>query len=396
MRFPLFVFLLLITLCYTGCTPDTFPVVEEPTDTDGPTAVEATFGGAVDLADPHNYTTQPTPNYVRRDNTDGNAITDLGATLGRVLFYDKKLSVNETISCASCHRQELAFGDDALASEGVAGLTGRHGMRLTNARFGDEVRFFWDERAATLEAQTTQPIRDHVEMGFSGADGDPPFAELINRLAATDYYQELFTAVYGDATITENRVQQALAQFIRSMESFDAKYDAGRAAVNNDGTPFPNFSAAENRGKQLFLAPADFGQGGARIGGGLGCGACHRAPDFSIDPRSRNNGVIGTIAGGQDLTVTRSPSLRDVFLPNGRDNGPFMHNGQFPTLDAVINHYNRIPADNPELDRRLQPGGQPQRLNITAEERADLLAFLQTLTGANLYADVRWSDPFGE
>lgn len=386
---------LLITLA-SACEPDE-PLLggEGEEEVDGE-AVSITFGGRIDLDDPFNYAAQNRPQYVRRDNTDGNSLTDLGATLGRVLFYDRKLSANETISCASCHRQELAFGDDAVASTGVAGTTGRHGMRLTNARFGDEARFFWDERAATLEAQTTQPIRDHVEMGFSGADGDPTFADLLDRLAATDYYPELFTAVYGDAAITEDRMQRAIAQFIRSMESFDARYDEGRSQVNNDGADFPNFTAAENRGKELFLTRPQVAGGGNRVGGGLGCGACHRAPEFSIDPNSGNNGVVGTLTGGQDLTVTRSPSLRDVFLPSGADNGPFMHNGQFATIDQVIDHYDRIPAANQGLDRRLTPGGQPQQLNITAQERADLIAFLRTLTGTGLFEDERWSDPFGE
>ena len=392
MRLYLPVLLLLCLL--VACTPDE-PIIETGT---GPLPGEASvlpavFGEDFDLSDPFNYASQDLPDYVRRDNTAGNRLTDLGATLGRVLFYDEKLSANETISCASCHRQELAFGDDATASEGVAGLTGRHGMRLTNARFGDEARFFWDERAATLEAQSTQPIRDHIEMGFSGADGDPTFADLIVRLEATDYYQELFTAVYGDAAVTEDRLQRALAQFIRSLQSFDARYDEGRAQVNNDAAPFPNFTAAENRGKQLFLGRPDFA-GGSRVGGGLGCGACHQAPEFSIDPNSNNNGVIGSLTGGQDLTNTRSPSLRDVFLPDGSDNGPFMHTGRFATINAVINHYNRIPANNANLDRRLRPGNQPQQLNLTPAERSDLIAFLKTLTGKGIFTDERWGDPF--
>ncbi|MEO0733234.1 MAG: cytochrome c peroxidase [Bacteroidota bacterium] len=390
MRFLLFFVLLWLTLLMMGCERDDAFMPTAPEETDAGNAV---FGGSINLADPLNYAAQATPNYVRRDNTGANPVTDLGATLGRVLFYDKKLSADETISCASCHRQELAFGDDAVASTGVAGTTGRHGMRLTNARFGDETSFFWDERAVTLEAQTTQPIRDHVEMGFSGEGGDPDFAALVTRLENTDYYRELFTAVYGNATVTESRLQEALAQFIRSMESFDAKYDTGRAQVNNDGTPFPNFSEAENRGKDLFLRPPMSGPGG-RVGGGLGCAGCHRPPEFSIDPNSGNNGVIGAIGGGQDRTVTRSPSLRDVFLPDGSPNGPFMHTGQFTTLAQVIGHYDQIPAANPGLDRRLQPGGRPQRLNMTDQERADLLAFLRTLTGETLFTDERWGNPF--
>ena len=390
---------LVLLLLFTGllsCEPDE-PI--SPTGNEGEdpafSAVAATFNGRIDLDDPFNYGSQPVPGYINRDNTTDNQITDASATLGRVLFYDVELSATRTISCASCHRQELAFGDDAVASLGVAGTTGRHGMRLTNARFGEEARFFWDERAATLEEQTTQPIQDHIEMGFSGEDGDPSLADLINRIEAIDYYTELFTYAFGDATVTEDRMQRAMAQFIRSIQSFDSKYDEGLALVNNDNADFPNFTAVENAGKTLFNAPPQFNGAGVRIGGGLGCAGCHQGPEFSIDPRSGNNGVIGVIGGGgQDLTVTRSPSLRDVFLPNGQDNGPFMHTGSFATIDEVLSHYNQIPQGNAELDRRLRPGGNLQRLNMTMEERESVIAFLQTLTGSAIFTDERWSNPF--
>ncbi|BCX46630.1 cytochrome-c peroxidase [Haloferula helveola] len=352
-----------------------------------------TAEGVLDLTRPEAYADQPVPAYINRDNTPpGNPITDLGATLGRVLFYDKRLSRNDSISCSSCHQQEHAFSDLAIASTGVAGTTGRHSMRLVNSRFAAERRFFWDERAVTLEDQTTRPIQDHVEMGFSGADGDPGFADLVDKLSSIEEYQVLFTAVYGDEGVTEQRVQQSLAQFIRSIQSFDSKYDEGRTIVGNDGPPFPNFTPAENRGKQLFLAPP---------GQGAGCAGCHRPPEFDIDPNSGNNGVVGSFSGGNDFAVTRSPSLRDLVDENGAPHGGFMHTAQFATLAQVINHYNAIPAVVTGLDRRLtRPGGpgqppQPQRLNLTVQERGDLEAFLETLTGSSIYTDPKWSDPYG-
>ena len=110
----------------------------------------------LDLTRPANYANQPVPAYITKDNTPvDNGITDLGATLGRVLFHDKRLSRNNTISCASCHDQSNGFGDTATASVGVAGTTDRHAMRLVNARFSTEAKFFWDERAASAEAQAT-------------------------------------------------------------------------------------------------------------------------------------------------------------------------------------------------------------------------------------------------
>ena len=121
--------------------------------------------GVVDLTNLANYANQPIPAYITRDNTPGNnPITDIGATLGRVLFYDKRLSKNDTVSCSSCHQQEHAFTDQDIASTGVAGTTGRHSMRLINPRFSSERKFFWDERATSVEDQSTKPIQDHVEM----------------------------------------------------------------------------------------------------------------------------------------------------------------------------------------------------------------------------------------
>ncbi|MGL5017142.1 MAG: cytochrome-c peroxidase, partial [Luteolibacter sp.] len=344
--------------------------------------------GVLDLTRLENYANQSVPTYITRDNTTaGNAVTDKGATLGRVLFYDKRLSRNDSISCSSCHVQSRAFGDTDTASTGVNGTTGRHSMRLINARFSNEARFFWDERAATLENQTSQPIQDHVEMGFSGTAGDPSFGDLVTKLSAIDDYRVLFAMTFGDATINETRVQQSLAQFVRSIQSFDSRYDVGRARTGNNNAVFPNFTVSENNGKQLFNA----GPGA----GGAGCATCHTPPEFSIDPLSRNNGVTASIGGGTDLTNTRSPSLRDLVGPGGQSNGAFMHHGGFAAIIDVINHYDAIPADNPNLDNRLRrPGGNVQDLNLSATQKTDLAAFLRTLTGSAVYTAEKWSDPF--
>jgi cytochrome c peroxidase len=300
------------------------------------------------------------------------------------LFHDNRLSRNNTVSCASCHDPARAFSDTAVASAGVSGTTGRHAMRLINSRFSEEARFFWNERASSLENQTTQPIQDHVEMGFSGSSGDPAFADLVGKLGAIPEYRVLFALTFGNATITETRIQQSLSQFVRSIQSFDSKYDAGRA-VRADNQNFPNFTAQENAGKGIFLTPPP---------AGAGCAGCHRPPEFDIDPRSLNNGVTASFAGGTDLTNTRSPSLRDIVGPGGQSNGGLMHDGAF-TLAQVIDHYNQITGDNSNLDPRLRrPGGGVQSLNLTPTEKANLAAFLGTLTGSAVYTDEKWSDPF--
>lgn len=366
-------------------TPKTYP------------AVQAAFGSNVDLNNLANYANQTIPSYITKDNSGGNVINNAKATLGRVLFYDKSLSFDNSVSCASCHQQKHAFGDPLVASNGVAGgTTGRHSMRLINARFSTELKFFWDERAATLEQQTTKPIQDHAEMGFSGQSGRPVLADLLTKLGGIGYYQELFKFVYGDQSVSEVRLQECLSQFIRSIQSFDSKFDAGRKTAQNDGTPFSNFTAEENDGKRLFLAPPTFDGSGSRTSGGLGCGGCHRAPEFDIDPNSRNNAIIGKFGGGIDLTNTKSPSLRDILAANGTPNSPFMHDGIFTTIQQVLNHYNVIPnqTNNTNLDPKLRPGGNLQKLNMTQSERDAVVAFLKTLTGVNVYTDKKWGNPF--
>lgn len=343
--------------------------------------------GVIDLAALPNYANQGKPGYIVHDNTpEENPISDIGATLGRILFYDKRLSRNNTVSCSSCHQQAHGFSDPAIASTGVAGQTGRHAMRAINVKFGSEPNYFWDERVTFLENQITDPIQNAIEMGFSGTGGDPPFRDLIAKLSATYEYPVLFRLAFGSPYIDEVGIQNAVAQFLRSIQSFDSRYDAGRAFFA-DTKPFPNFTASENNGKQLFItSPSN---------GGAGCAVCHRPPIFDIDPDSGNNGVITSIGGGTDLTNTRAPSLRNLARADGQLNGPFMHNGAFTTLAQVIDHYAAIPGDNPNLDPRLRrPGGAVQTLNLTAQQRLDLEAFLLTLGGNALYTEPKWSNPF--
>jgi cytochrome c peroxidase len=381
----LFVFsILLIASCKkdSNTTEDPYP------------AITRTFS-SININSLQNYGNQAKPAYIQKTNAPGSAINDAKATLGRVLFYDKNLSVDNTISCGSCHRQAVAFSDTFAFSNGVlGGSTGRHSMRLVNTKFANEIRFFWNERAPSLALQTTQPIKDHGEMGFSGEGGRPAFGSLLTKLESIDYYREFFTLVYNDTKVTEARLQECLSQFILSIQSFDSKYDIGRAAAPNDNVAFSNFSASENQGKQLFLAPPAFNPAGVRIGGGAGCQGCHQSPEFDIDPNSRNNGVIASKDGGVDLTNTRSPTLRDLFNEAGNPNGPFMHTGKFRGINAVIDHYNNIPGGNLNLDPKLFPGGRPQQLALTETEKQNLGAFIKTLSGKDMYTNVKWSNPF--
>jgi cytochrome c peroxidase len=361
------------------------------------------MSGIIDLDDLFNYSVSNIP-----DNIDmgidsaplDNLMDDKVATLGRVLFYDKKLSSNNSVSCASCHKQELAFGVAELQGTGVNGHTPRRPMRLLNLRISETPfeKVFWDARAGSLEELATQPIKDNLEMGYSGQEGSPHFGDLIVQLEGVDYYEELFTFAFGDNTITEERISKAIAQFVRSIESYDSKFDSGFEMVEgtalneNIELDFPNFTPEENLGKTLFISDAIKDDDEVRIGGGVGCFNCHSVPSFTFSSEGNNNGVITEIEGTEVLNIIRAPSLRDVFGPSGSLNGPLFHNGQAATFNELLDHYNDVSSTIAVADNRLKLNGIP--LNLTSEERQQLEAFVKTLTGSDIYTNEKWSDPF--
>ncbi len=311
------------------------------------------------------------------DNTPiSNPISNAGATLGRVLFYDKRLSVNDRVSCASCHQQAHGFADPDRLSRGFQdGETARHSMGLSNARYYARGRFFWDERAATLEDQVLMPIQDPVEMGMD-------LTQLEAKLSATDYYPPLFEAAFGSPEIDRTRIARALAQFVRAMTSYRAKFDqafAGGGPPDFAGT----FTAQELRGQQLFM-----GQGGPMQG--LGCVRCHGG-NAQISDNVHNTGLDAvTIDEGAGNARFKSPSLRNVEM-----RPPYMHDGRFATLEEVVEHYNSGVQAHPDLDPRLRDrNGNPLRLNLDPADKAALVAFLTTLTDFELMRDERFSDPF--
>jgi cytochrome c peroxidase len=191
---------------------------------------------------------------------------------------------------------------------------------------------------------------------------------------------------------------EALTDFVNSIESFDAKFDDGYTNQAALVQPFSNFSPQENQGKALFLALPNLDINGLRIGGGAGCAGCHQPPEFDMDPDSGNNGVdhVAGVPASPDFTNTRSPSLRDVIGPNGQPNGPMMHTGDFIEFQTVIEHYNEVIPDvnNNTLDLRLRRGNNGIQLELSANEREALEAFVKTLTGSTVYTDERWSSPF--
>jgi len=197
------------------------------------------------------------------DNTPvGNAITNDGATLGRVLFYDKNLSKNNTVSCGSCHSPANLFSDNRTFSTGFAGgLTSRHSMALLNVRFYRSGKMFWDERSPTLENQVLQPIQNTVEMGMT-------LAQLESKVASLNYYPALFQKAFGSTQIDSNRIARALAQFVRSIVTYQSKYDQVKQGL-------ASFTANEAAGEQLFITPPPPGPGGPAPS----CAGCPPATD---------------------------------------------------------------------------------------------------------------------
>ncbi len=315
------------------------------------------------------------------DNTPANnPITDAGATLGRVLFYDTRLSANNTVSCGSCHQQAHAFSDPRQFSTGFAGQkTDRHAMSLVDVRYYARGRMFWDERAVSLEEQVLMPIQNSHEMGQT-------LPKLMGIISADQNYPALYEKAFGDPVITVERTANALAQFLRTLVSYRSKYDKGLAMTASIGAEFPNFTPQENRGKATFLAR---------------CGVCHLPPGQGViftSQITRNNGLDADAKvkdlGVADVTFNRfhaglfkSPSLRNVEYT-----GPYMHDGRFATLEQVIEHYSSSVKPHPNLAPQL--GGPPGRLRMNPDEKANLLAFLKTLSDPELIHDPKFADPF--
>ena len=316
-------------------------------------------------------------------------ITDAGATLGRVLFYDKILSIDNTVSCGSCHHQDIGFSDQARVSQGIDNqVTDRNAPSISNLY--DDNLLFWDGRSTNLNDLVLQPVRNHKEMGMENMDF------LVTKIKAAPYYQELFTKAYGDAEVTSTRVADAMAQFVRSMIGCDSEMDRQFSAEQP-------LSAQAEEGRNIF-----FGKGT--------CYNCHSGPDFNdrggfFDPFFPPNG--GGFGWAQDIAdigldeaytdvgmgvfdpklvgVFKIPSLRNVAMT-----APYMHDGRFATLEEVVNHYNNGIKKSPNLDNVFKSWdtGDAIKLGLSDGVVSSLVAFLHSLTDDNYMNDERFADPF--
>ena len=285
-----------------------------------------------------------------------NPMTKEKIELGRLLFFDKRLSANNTIACASCHIPALAFTDGQPVSTGIHNQQGGRSAPTAINR-GFSVAQFWDGRAATLEDQSIGPFANLIEHGFVSHD------QLVTKITGIQGYKRLFKNLYGSSTITKEQIGKAIATFQRTLISGNSSFD--RFDYNGDEKAI---SESAKRGKNLFFDKAR-------------CNLCHMGTNFS-DEKFHNIGIgwddSDTLDLGRyrvsknekDLGAFKTPTLREI-----SKTAPYMHDGRFASLEEVIEHYNKGGVKNPFLDNQLIP------LNLTKLEVKDLIAMLRSLEG---------------
>jgi cytochrome c peroxidase len=309
---------------------------------------------------------------------EDNPLTEAGVKLGRQLFYDPILSSDGTMSCATCHRQELAFTDGRAVSTGVLGLEGRRSsMSLVNMVFRTN-GFFWDGRSKTLEEQALVPVEDHLEMNEN-------WGAVVAKLQAHGEYPELFREAFGidrKKEITKELTVKAIAQFERTLISGYSRFD--RVVWMNEGW----FTDSEQRGKQLFFFEP--------VTDHPGCSHCHFDPLFT-DNSFKNNGLdsVANLTDFADLGLGgvnnnlydngkfKVPTLRNIALT-----APYMHDGRFATLEEVLDHYSAGGHGLVNEDTNILP------FPLTEQQKQDLIAFLKTLTDESFLTNPAFSNPF--
>jgi cytochrome c peroxidase len=282
-----------------------------------------------------------------------NPQTPAKIALGKQLYFDKRLSSDKSINCASCHEPSHYWADVTPVSKGVAHKLGkRNSPTILNSAYS--VPQFWDGRAIHLEKQAVGPVSNPLEM-------DLPMPKLLARLNAVPGYRKQFKSVFGGLATADN-VAKAIASFERTIVNGTSPYDAYLRGNKNA------LSASALRGMKL-------------LSGKAGCIKCHSGPYFS-DSKYHNLGIgyakgrysdvgrYGVTKKKQDTGRFRTPTLRNVAMT-----APYMHGGSVKTLVEVINIYNTGGVPNTNLDREVKP------LGLSAAEQADLVAFMKSLTG---------------
>lgn len=357
--------ILVVAFVLDSCKPDPTPPVENPTG-HNPTPY--------DLVIP--------PFFPPMDIPADNPMTVEGVELGRHLFWETKLSGDNTQACASCHLPEFGFSDPEQFSTGITGEMGnRQAMAIINLGWGSD--FFWDGRALSLEEQVVAPVENPIEMNDDWDD-------VIVELAETDLYPPMYKAAFGTSEVTKDRSAKALAQFIRTMISAESKFDKERLNQYD-------YTESEQRGHDLFLLEGgdpDNGQGGQW---GADCFHCHGfGAMLFTDNQPHNNGLdsiftdlgFGEVSGDEsDYGLFKTPTLRNIALT-----APYMHDGRFTTLEEVIDHYDSggLPSATIDSFMKYQDGG----LQLGDQDKADLIAFLHCLTDTAFVNNPAFSNPF--
>lgn len=329
---------------------------------------ERTLSHMLDLpATPHPYAEQSLAPGILSRTIGPATINNHRATLGRVLFHDRRLSRDNSVSCASCHRQEKAFAEDATFSLGHLGAkTTRNTVSLTHVRnYSKANGIFWDGRSSNLDSAVLDPVTHPDEMGLS-------LEMMVAKVAAEPYYAPLLTAAFGTEIPTGALIGTALADFIEAMTTFGSKYD--RESTNS----FRNFTAEEIAGKSLFSSK---------------CSSCHPLGNFT-NGGFANNGLEMDYADPGRAALTGNPLHEGQFrIPSLRQVGltaPYMHDGRFATLREVIDFYDHGVVDHPNLTTPLTGA----KMQLTEIQKRALESFLNTLTDASIQTRSEFSDPF--
>ncbi|MEI9814466.1 MAG: cytochrome c peroxidase [Acidobacteriota bacterium] len=282
------------------------------------------------------------------------------ADLGRLLYFDKRLSGDATISCASCHAPDHAFTDNAPVSTGIKGQKGGRSAPTTLNRAYSEAQF-WDGRAASLEVQAVGPIANPIEMGEI-------YPNVVKKLSSIPGYAPLFTAAFGSPEITIDKIGKAIATFERTLLSGNSAYDRYKAGNKTA------LNASQVRGMDVYFNKAK-------------CDACHEGVNFTsnsyrnlgvgIDKPNPDTGRHIVTKKDEDWGAFKTPTLRDI-----SKSAPYMHDGSLLTLEEVVEFYDKGGIPNKNLDQRMV------KLNLTDRDKKDLIAFLTALDGQPLKVTV--------
>jgi len=308
-----------------------------------------------------------------------NPLTEEGVKLGRVLFYEKKLSAKNNISCGSCHMQKFAFSSGSALSAGTDGQKGtRNTMHLANIAWDDQLT--WDGHAKTLEEQARIPITNHLEMNQT-------LEQTAAKLQHTAPYPKLFRAAFKSSVITPENILKAIAQFERTLISVDSKFDR---FLKKQAT----LTADEMEGLQLFSTkpvPALGIRGGNCVVCHTGVLSGHKFTNIGLDEVIKDKGLGEITEKAADDGKFKVPSMQNVALTV-----PYMHDGRLKTLEEVLDYYNEhVNVNSPNIDPELLGNSNEvngKTLMLTAAEKAKIIKFLKTFTDSSFVHDERFSE----